>query len=369
MSNMLDVAWLGARRAPRRLAVAAVGVALSVGIMLLLAGIREGFDRRVTAVVDHTPADLWLTDPDVGAVAGGLIDPAPAGRLRQHPDVTAVHEMFEVPVMADLEGRKTPLIVYGYDVPGGVGGPWRLDAGRLPSAGEVVVDAIFARQNGLAVGDELSLLGRGFRIAGLSAETSSFMSSAVFADRAEVGRLIGAPDKATALLVRLRPGHDLERVKGELAALAPGLMVRTRAEVAANTLVSVGEFMDGPMNLLTGIAFVVGLLTAALMLYTATLEKQGEYQVLRALGGTPTYLVRAVLEEAAIVGLAGTVLGVLIALLAARAMAVSAPQYPAILTPLAVARVAPLVVLLAAGGALVPLRRVLRLDPAAALRG
>ncbi|MBI2875098.1 MAG: ABC transporter permease [Firmicutes bacterium] len=372
MVKIPDPALIGARRAPRRLAVAAAGVALSVAIMLILSGMRAGFEQSVVALVENTPAHLWVSDPAVDTVSNvfSLIDEGAAAALRKHPDVEAVHSLYAVPVMADVEGRKRPLMLYGYDVAGGAGGPWRLAEGNRPAADdEIVVDVIFAEQYGLRIGGTLKLLGGEFRITGLSAGTSSFMNTSIFAARTEVARRIAAPGQTSFLLVGLRPGADGQKARDETAALVPGLKVRTRAEMAAATLDNIGGVMQGPFRLLIGIAFVVGLLTTALMLYITTLEKNGEYQVLRALGGTPALLSRLVLEEAALVGLAGAALGLAITVLAARGLAVSAPLYPVVLTPPVVVRTLLLVAVLAAGGALVPIRRVLRLDPSAALRG
>ena len=118
--------------------------------------------------------------------------------------------------------------------------------------------------------------------------------------------------------------------------------------------------------ILSGIGFFVALLSAVQ-------ERQRELALLRALGGGPGLLVRLVLVEALMLGLAGGVLGLAIGRIAAHVAATVVAQGggPALALPPMGARdlaIVGIAVLLAGLAALFPAFSAYRLRPAQVLR-
>ena len=61
-----------------------------------------------------------------------------------------------------------------------------------------------------------------------------------------------------------------------------------------------------------GLGVVVGFLAVLLSMYTAVLERTREIGVLKALGASPAYILNILLREAAVIAIAGAILGILL---------------------------------------------------------
>lgn len=362
------ISWRTLRRRPGRLVSAALSFTLAVLVIVLIQGFADGMYGTYIGLIRNTPVDLWLGETGIkGVVNSSSVIPASLAReVEAIQGVRAVTPLYAVPVIAEVGDRKVPVMLYGYDLASGLGGPWSLAEGRAPAGpGEIVLDQAFAGTNGLQVGDRFALLGKEFRIAGLSAGTNSFMAFAAFAGRTEVGDLLGAQDRTSFLLVQADPGVDLRELRSRMPG---GYEVRTGAELVASSEENLGRVMGAPLNLLLGVAFLVGLAVIALTTYSAVLERRDEYGVLRALGMGNGGLAAMVLTETLLSAVAGIAAGVLLAAGLALVLASALPAYPVTVTGAGLARTVLLGLLMALVAALVPLRRISRMDPAAVFR-
>jgi putative ABC transport system permease protein len=116
------------------------------------------------------------------------------------------------------------------------------------------------------------------------------------------------------------------------------------------------------------IAFLVGTLVVGMVIYSATVERQREYGVLKAIGAHNRILYRTVVAQALVVAGIGALVGVGLAAAMAQLIMALRPQFLIVLEPSAVAwsLVAGLVMALAA--ALVPVRAIAGLAPAEIFR-
>jgi putative ABC transport system permease protein len=114
------------------------------------------------------------------------------------------------------------------------------------------------------------------------------------------------------------------------------------------------------------VSFVVVGIVIALFFALITLEKRGQFAILKAIGSSNSLLLRGVLVQAIIATVAGYVLGWGLSRLLALALPSSVPVE--FLTRTALALFAA-TILMGAIGALFSFRRIIRIDPAAALGG
>ena len=119
---------------------------------------------------------------------------------------------------------------------------------------------------------------------------------------------------------------------------------------------------------MVAIAFAVAILVIGLAVYSSTAERSREYATLKALGLRRRALLRLVGAQAAALALAGTAVGILLALGAARGVSVFAPKYLIAISAGSVVAIAASALAVALVAALVPARFVARLDPASAFR-
>jgi len=116
------------------------------------------------------------------------------------------------------------------------------------------------------------------------------------------------------------------------------------------------------------IAFVVGILVIGLIIYTATMDRQREYGVLKAIGARNSFFYRVVTTQAVIVAIGGAVSGLVLALLAGQLIMVLRPQFLVALQPLVLGEALIIGLLMALLAAWLPARYLAKLAPAEIFR-
>lgn len=365
----MQLGWRNLIQDKTRFALTVGGVALAVMLMLLLSGMLAGLYRQVSAYLDHSPGSILVSQAGVSNLLGAtsMLPPGTDNAARHVPGVSGVVPILSQFVILDLDGKKQPIYLVGYD-PALGGGPWRLAEGREPQAsGEVVFDSVLAKRHHIVLGDSLEIAGQSFTVVGLSAGTASWMTSFVFIRLDSAEALWRAPGMASFLLVTPELGTSPEAVRSRLAEL-PGSEALFKRDVAANDLRLLARVFSAPLKLMVGIAFLVGVLVVGLVIFTATMERQREYGVLKAIGARSGRLYRVVAVQALIAAVMGTVVGIGLAFGAAQLITAARPQFLVVYQPAAIAQAALAGLALALLGALLPARVMARLAPAEVFR-
>lgn len=241
-------------------------------------------------------------------------------------------------------------------------------SGREPAADdEVVLDRVLAERHGLSTGDSFDILGQTFGIVGLSDGTTSWMTSFFFVRKSAAEALLRTPGATSFVLVTPQPGQTAADLRDRLASI-PATDALLKREMAANDLALFARFFSAPLRLMSGIAFLVGTLVVGLVIYTATVERQREYGVLKAVGARNATLYQVVALQALIAGVAGAGLGVGLAYAAGRLIMLARPQFLVVLEPGLAATALAAGLLMALCAALLPARVIAGLAPAEVFR-
>ena len=123
-----------------------------------------------------------------------------------------------------------------------------------------------------------------------------------------------------------------------------------------------------PLQLMAIIASVVGTLVVGLVVYSGTIERQREYGVLKAIGARNLLLYRVVATQALVASVAGAVLGVVLAAVAAQLIMALRPQFLIVLEPGSVLTAMAIGLGMAILAALLPARMLAHLAPADVFR-
>jgi putative ABC transport system permease protein len=365
--------WRSLIREPARLLLGTLTVAAAVALILIFEGFRAGLHEQVSAFPRNLPADLVATQAGVSNVLGSrsVLPQGARAAIEAVPGVRTAHPLTGLPLIYSQGSRASPIYVVAYDT---AGGPRHLLAGhQIADRDEVVIDAALARKFQLAPGDSVDFLGHRFTVAGLSADTSNFFDPYVFVRLVDLVDLFLAGAFAdlpldpglSFLLVEVRPGADPMTVAAEIERRVDAVDVFTPAALALNDERRVDEFLGPALSLLTGVAFAAGVLVVGLTLYVSVLGRVREFGVMRALGAGSGLLTRHVLVEAVIVSTLALAVGVVLAAATAALIHAAMPEY--LVRPLdarAVARTVIAVVAMAGLGAVLPIRRLARVDPA-----
>ena len=311
-----------------RFALSVGGVALAIMLVLILDGFQVGMYRQITSYLDHSEGSLVVAQEGVVNLIGAT-SLLPLGTSAQVEAVEGVQEVAPILsqfVILGLHDKKQPAYLVGYSPELG-GGPWEIVEGREPEVDEeMVFDRVLAERHAIGVGDRVVLMDRSYRIVGLSGGTTSWMTSFLFLRKSAVESLLLSPGATSFLLVVVADGQSPEIIRDRISRLS-GVEAMLKSEVQANDSRLLARFFSAPVRLMTAIAFLVGVLVVGLVIYTATVERQREYGVLKALGARNRLLYKVVLAQAALAALVGTGLGILLARAASAAIMAARPQF------------------------------------------
>jgi putative ABC transport system permease protein len=297
--------------------------------------------------------------------ATSLLPPGTAAAARSRgATVAPILSQF---VILDLHDKKQPVYLVGYDPTSG-GGPWRLAAGHAPQNNyQVVFDRILAQRHGIALGDTVEIMDRTFTIAGLSEETTSWMTSFIFIRKTAAEALWRTPGGISFLLVTPPARMTPQALRDRLTDL-PGADALLKRDMIANDARLFARFFSAPLQLMIAIAFLVGTLIVGMVIYSATVERQREYGVLKAIGARNGVLYRTVVMQALVVASVGALVGIGFAAGIAQLIMVLRPQFLIVLEPSTVAWSLLAGLLMALLAAFVPVRAIASLAPAEIFR-
>jgi putative ABC transport system permease protein len=333
-------------------------------LILLLDGMWEGIRRQATVYTDRTSADLYVLQPGVRDLTAGAstLPIATLDTVRSDSAVAWAAPVRTAYVILQLHGAKVAVYVVG-SLPGQPGGAWSLASGRAPTADdEVVVANVLARTHSLHIGDHLDMAGRTLRVVGLSNSTG-FMIGYLFVTHTALDALMDSPTMTSFIAVGTSAPADVAR-----RLQAQGLNVLTRDQVAANNLKVATGIFGSPIRLMLGIGFAAGTLIIALTAYTAIIERQREYGIVKAMGGARSRLVRLALMQTMTLAAVGLVAGGVLFIVGRALIDATRPQFTVLLTAGSVGRAAVAAVAMALLAAAIPARRLAALEPAVAYR-
>ncbi len=363
---MVPIAWRNLFEDKLRLCISIGGVALSIMLVLLLDGFLSGMNRQVTAYVDNTPANFYVTQKGVANLqgAGSIIPRSNVEKVRAVEGVTAAVPVFAQYAILDLHGKKATTFLVGYEPDRG-GGPWRIGQGRgVQNDDEIVLDRVFARRHDMSLGDDLEVLGKRFRIVGLSEGTTSWMVSMIFASHAAATALLRAQGSTSFILVT----GENEDVGERLQAALPDVNVLRRETVASNDLKFLAGVFSVPLRLMVAIAVGIGALLVGLTIYSATVERVREYGMLKAIGMRNGWLYGIVARQALGATAFGFAVGVVLVWIVAAGIEQAWPQFLIVVDRASILQAAAGALVMALVASLLPARYVANIDPARVFR-
>ena len=352
-----------------RLLLSAVGVALSVMLILILGGFLTGVYKQATAYLDNTPGSVVVVQGGIKNffAASSVLPPGTVASVRETKGVSRTLGIATQFAIFELHGEKQGAQVVGYHQESG-GGPWELSEGRgVRADDEVVVDRALAKTHDISVGDDLSMGERDFTVVGISEETSMWAAGLMFVRKDAAEELMGAPGATSLLLVTPEDGVPPTTLREHLDGLS-GTDALLKSTMASNDQKLFARIFGGPLRLMVGISLLVGALVVGLVIYTATVERQKEYGVLKAVGARNRSLFRVVITQALITAGLGSALGVGLAYGASWIIAVLRPEFLVAIEPDAVGWALLVGFVMALLGAILPVRTIAKLAPAEVFR-
>jgi putative ABC transport system permease protein len=313
---MLELILANLRVRPLRTLISVVGVALGVTLVVLFTGLARGMTNDMAHRASNWKAEIVFTRP-------GAMDLQSSNA----PVSTAY-----VQKLVEIEGVKSavPVIKYVTSNSKGRFGILQLDGvewkpfaemndmniidGRAPTADdEVILDEREMRDDNSHVGDTIELFGnKPYKIVGVFEPPSGSrikMSLSAMQDALE------APNKCTFILVKVKDGSDPVQVAKRINDQLPGNKVNLTVDIVTDAQERIPGLTTF-LRVLVGLGAFVSTIFVLLSMYTTITERRKEIGILKSLGASTGFIIRAIEGEAFVIGALGITLGIIVSYLA-----------------------------------------------------
>jgi len=364
MMNKMVVANLAHR--PTRSLITMSAVALEVAMILLVVSVFYGYLNGSKESQMGVGADIMLTPPSsalLPGMAGAPISVKVGKVLLSIPHVTVAAPVIWAFSQKPLE------IVYGIDLPTFNELPPRfvyLSGGPFQGPNDVIVDDFFASMNHMTVGQTIQVLNHPFRICGIVPHGKGGRK---FLPLATMQDLIGADGRASVFYVKLDNPANIDAVTQSIKQ-KPGMeqyAVRSMSEYLSMMTPDNLPGFNVAIEIVIGIAVIVGFLVIFQSMYTAVMERTREIGILKSLGASKLYIVNVVLRETLLLAIIGIIGGIVISMITRKVITDIRPVQRLYWSNLWVMRATIIAIAGAVGGALYPAFKAARRDPIEAL--
>ncbi len=394
-----------------RFLVAQAGIMFAVSLVTIQAGIFNGFTRSTSQLINNSQADIWVASNTL--VHSTLTLPIPATTLSQAGQVTGV-ERAEALIIRGAIWRYSaseinPVRVIGFDPKGQLFAPKNMIQGSvsaLSSPYTVIVDASNRKSlNVNQIGNLAQINSLPARLVGLTQGNRSITSDPfVFTsldnanayansgqttslscklqsgsediqctntfkqlgqDKASPPKKLAASDTITFVLIKAKPGQDLQVLKQRLEAAIPNTRAFTRTELIEKTQ----RFWQRR----TGVGFILGLgaavgvivggIIVGQILYSSVSDHLREFGTLKAMGASDWTIYGVIVEQALWMAVLGYIPGIILCFGVA-AWTFATQGIVILITPLSAIAVFGITVAICIGSAVFAIQKVTRVDPA-----
>jgi len=296
---------------PLRSIISVLAVAIEVVMILSIVGIFMGMLNDQKQRTNGIGADLMMQPSSASAFNGISGAPMPikfAEPLRKLAHVAVV----------------SPAIVKFNTTPGDFGVIDGIDyesfdalrpfvfvqGGRFQGPNDAIIDDVLAQTDkGYHAGDTISVMDRKFRISGI---VEHGKGARKLIPIESMGQLMGAENKCSVFYIKVDDPANVQAVVKEIHA-TPGLAnypVTTMEDWLSEMTPEKLPGFNLALNVVTGIAVIVGFLVIFQSMYTAVLERTREIGILKSMGASKPTIVTVVLRETAVLAVVGVMAGI-----------------------------------------------------------
>jgi len=316
---------------PMRTFIGVLAVGVEVALVVLIVGLTSGLLTETAKRIEGIGADIMLQPPAASIFLGFSGSPMPIKIGDKLAEVKYVQSV--APALLQFSSTGGVDVVYGIDPESFravSGGFVFLEGHDMQGPNDLIVDDWAAKAKHIKVGDTYNLLNHDWHVAAIIEHGKG---ARLFVPLATLQDLVGAHDKASIFLIKCtRPEHT-EDVMDEIRHVLPGYTVRPLKDflslMTSTNIPGLQTFIDAMIAL----AIAIGLLVIFLTMYTTVIERTRDIGVLKSLGATQTFIVRALLTESAALCLFGIAVGVGLSYAVRAAFLAGFPTLSILITP------------------------------------
>ena len=300
---------------PVRSAISVLAVAIEVIMILSIVAVFMGMLNDTKQRTNGIGADLMLLPSNASMFTGVSSASMPvkdAEALDHLPHVARVS-----PAIEHLSTSGNVEILYGidYDSFNALRPFVYIAGGKFKGPYDVIIDEVLAGSTNkatgkpYAVGDSLTIMDHPFRISGI---VEPGKGGRKLIPLSTMQNLMGAGDRVSMFFIKCDNPANNELVMQE---------IRSTRGFGNNTLTTVDSWLNQmtpskipgfnlSLEIVTGIAVIIGFLVIFQSMYTAVLERTREIGILKSMGASKPTIVGVVLRECAALALVGVIVGI-----------------------------------------------------------
>lgn len=356
------------RRQPGRFAAATAILFLLSSLLLFLGGLAEGLTGNSDGFVRTQRAEVFVfSETSQREIAQSLVSADQREAIAAVDGVDAVGQLSVAQLAARVDGRDerdlVDVVVVAFELPiegadappsDGSGLADELSVARDIRPGETI--RIGSARTEIAVSDTVPEAG--FQIRGTLWVSPETLTEIMVQNRPQSAMPEGASQLA---LVTLAEGQDPAEVAEAINDSVDGVEAITKEEATA----SVPDTGGGTLQQIISMTLVIAVAIVALFFVLLTTERLSLYGVLKAIGARSRTLLAGVIAQAVV--LATIALAAALVMVIAVDLALPPGGIPFAITPADAVTAIVSMYLASIVGAAFSLRRVVRIDPAAAI--
>lgn len=365
----MGIAFRDIWRSKLRYGLLAGAVGLLFFLLLFLNTLSSTLLGGFVGAVENGSSDVIVfSDGAQATLQASRVDPALMSEVSSVDGVAAVAPVSELTTAATVGGEPVDMSLWGIEV-GSPGTPPALDEGRLPAAGEVVLDS-GSRSAGFELGDRFEAEGVELTVVGFADDaTFSVLPTAYMPSETWAEVFMAAfPDSpvvpVSVLGVSVTEGSDPTEVAAAIQSGVSGVEALDR-QAAADATPGVSSISQS-FGLIVGITFLIVIVVVGFFFQILTVQKLKAFTVLKAIGASNRSLAGTVAGQIGMMVILGVAVGT--ALLAGAAAGTREVFAISIDWGL-VGAVGAIVLAFSLLAGLFPIRRIVAQDPAEAAMG
>ena len=295
---------------PARTLVSVLGIGVGILLIVFTIGLTDGTMRERAQRDSNVGAEiLFRASGDMGLSGDALRLPvAMEADIEKVEGVAAAVPLAQNSVSASDATVGSRLIDgIPYDKYAAISGLQIVEGRKfVDGRDEIIVDTAWFARRKAHIGDKFDLYERKFEIVGAYEPSAG---ARIKIPLSTMQAQLGSEGKASAFLVKIKPGFTPEQVGDNLFASFPdNQIIRTSelAELYMQGLPALSVFLD----VVVGVAGVVSALIILLTMYTTVTERTRQIGVLKSLGMSKAGIALTIVKEALLISLAGIVFGV-----------------------------------------------------------
>lgn len=367
---MFNLAWRNLSQNRTQFLLGVGGVALALLLMLTLDALLAGSEEDLVAYIEQSDADIFVAQAGVKNMhmAASAITWRDLRLAEHNAEVISASPILYTTSVVNAGDSDVLSYIIGFDPDEPLGESGEVAVGTaVLDTDEVIIDDAVARSQGLALGDEVEIMGHNFTIVGLTHGLTNIVNSVSFISLRDF-QMLRPGDAVSYALLDVAAGADPVQVAAAINDRNPDVLALPTAEFSREERQIIRDMSVEILNIMNLSGLLIGLAVTALTLYTSTLRKRQEYGVLKAIGARNHHLYSVVAAQAALSLLLGFVAAIGLVWLLGQIIPLAVPGMGLALTRTGITRVLISTLIIGVAAALAPAWQLARLDPAQVFR-